>query len=514
MSSVTNPSSSQTYDDVSAFRRVGRFAKVLGLLLMSPVSMAAAEMEPAKPVSRTAKSQSKEGSNAGILKLETVVAATLKYHPAVKGEREERVAADAEVLSAQGAFDPSIKGEALSFVTGGYTGQYGSMFVEKPLQLYGTKVFAGYRVGGGNFPIYDNYYQETLSGGETQFGFEVPLLRDGPIDRRRTEIGKSESGQRIADALIEQKKIELARAAGLTYWDWTAARNKVRVYKKLLDVAIERDKQIAERVKRGDLPEFDRVDNQRAVMQRQAQLLAAERAVKSSEYFLALFYRDEKGQPRSVENRKSPDRIPIPMMVPHFSVEDQVAEATAARPEFKNLQAQHEQNNLELNLARNQMKPRLDLRILSANDYGVGDPELVEAEVRAGLRLEIPLATRTQEGKIDYYEAKQRKIGFTQEFLKDRIRTDVQDALNALEVAKQRVQVVSSEVKAAKDLARGELKRFEFGDSNLIFVNLREQNAADAEVREIEALQDYQKAFVVFEATLARIQKTKDTGKH
>jgi hypothetical protein len=36
-------------------------------------------------------------------------------------------------------------------------------------------------------------------------------------------------------------------------------------------------------------------------------------------------------------------------------------------------------------------------------------------------------------------------------------------------------------------------------------VNLREQNAADAEVREIEALQDYQKAFVAFEATLARI---------
>jgi hypothetical protein len=38
-------------------------------------------------------------------------------------------------------------------------------------------------------------------------------------------------------------------------------------------------------------------------------------------------------------------------------------------------------------------------------------------------------------------------------------------------------------------------------------VNLREQNAADAQVREIDALQDYQKAFVTFEAILARIQK-------
>ena len=487
----------------------------LGVLLtVTPLSALRAEIEaPMKPF-KVVETQQKPAPSGGVLKLDAVLSAALKYHPAIKGEREERVAASAEVLSAQGAFDPSIKGEALSFVTGGYTGQYGSMFVEKPLQLYGSKIFAGYRVGGGLFPIYDNYYQETLSGGETQFGVEVPLLRDGPIDKRRTEIRKSESGQLIADALIEQKKIEVSRAAALTYWDWTAARNKIRVYKQLLATAQERDKQIAERVKRGDLPDFDRVDNQRAVMQRQAQLLAAERAVKNSEYNLSLFYRDEKGQPRSVEAKRSLDRIPMPLVVPHFSVDDQVAEAKAARPEFKNLQAQHEQNNLELKLARNQMLPRLDLRLLSSNDYGVGDPELEPAEVRAGLRLEIPLATRTQEGKVEFYEAKQRKLGFTEDFLEDRIRADVQDALNALEIAKQRVSVVSSEVKAARDLARGELKRFELGDSNLVFVNLREQNAADAEVREIEALQDYQKAHVVFEATLARIQNIKEHEAH
>ena len=200
--------------------------------------------------------------------------------------------------------------------------------------------------------------------------------------------------------------------------------------------------------------------------------------------------------------------------VPHISVNEPVQEATAARPEFKHLRAQHEQNKLDLRLARNQMLPRLDLKVFSANDYGTGNSNLEAAEVKAGLRIEIPLATRTQEGKIDYYEAKQRKIAFTETFLKDRIRADVQDALNALEIAKERVDVVSKEVRAARDLARGELKRFELGDSNLIFVNLREQNAADAEVREIDALKDYQKAFVVFEATLARIQKTKRGESH
>ena len=126
------------------------------------------------------------------------------------------------------------------------------------------------------------------------------------------------------------------------------------------------------------------------------------------------------------------------------------------------------------------------------------------------MRIEIPLATRTQQGRIDYFESRQKKLEFTETFLRERIRTDVQDALNALDVAKSRVEVVAQEVRASEELARGELKRFNMGDSNLIFVNLREQNAADAKVREIEALQDYQKAFVAFEATLARIQKQGD----
>jgi outer membrane protein, heavy metal efflux system len=450
--------------------------------------------------------KSKKDSSAPVLLLDDVISTTLERHPALNAERQERVLADADVLSAEGAFDPSLKGDALSYVTGGYSGNYGSAYVEQPLKFYGSKVMGGYRIGDGTFPIYDNWY-ETNSGGEVGIGLEVPLLRDGPIDRRRANIGKAESGQQIADSLIEQRKIELARAAALTYWDWTAARNRIKVYRRLLQVAQERDKQIAERVARGDLPDFDRVDNQRAVLQRQAQLLTAERGVKSAEFALSLFYRNAASEPQSVERFQSVDRIPVPLFAPVHTINEPVTEAADARPEFKNIKAQSNQNKIELELARNQVLPRLDLRVFSYNDYGTGNENLEEPEVKAGLRIEIPLATRTQKGRIDYFESRERKLQFTETFLRERIRADVQDALNALDIARSRVEVAASEVKASEELAQGELKRFNLGDSNLIFVNLREQNAADAQVREIDALQDYQKAFVTFEAILARIQK-------
>jgi cobalt-zinc-cadmium efflux system outer membrane protein len=472
--------------------------EVLGLLisLLLLAEIASAQNKPG------AKTQSEEQ----VLQLDEVLNATLKHHPSLQGELQERVAADADLLSARGAFDPSMKAEGLDYASGGYSGAYGSALVEQPLEFYGSKVLGGYRLGNGTFPVYDNWY-ETNSGGEAFVGVEVPLLRDGPTDRRRAQIGKSEAGQKIADAMIEQRRVELARAAALTYWDWTAARNKLVVYKKLLDVANERDRQIAERVKKGDLPQFDRTDNQRALLQRQQQLLSAERLVRSAEFMLALFYRDSSGQPGTVTKWKALPRIPVPLFAREQSVDRPVQEALESRPEFKSIAGQREQNSIELRLARNQILPRLDLRVFSARDYGTGDDKREDTEVKGGLRIEVPLRTRTQEGRMDFYEAKQRKLDFTETFLKERIRADVQDALNAVDIARQKVDVAVREVYAARELADGEAKRFSFGDSNLIFVNLREQNAADAEVREIEALQDYQKAFVSFEATLARIHR-------
>lgn len=446
-----------------------------------------------------------------ILSIDEVITATLEHHPSLKGEIQERVAADADLLSAQGAFDPSIKGEALSYATGGYSGNYGGAYVEQPLEFYGSKVVGGYRIGDGTFPIYDNYY-ETNSEGEAQFGVEVPLLRDGPIDRRRANIKRSEAGQVIADSRIELRRIELARAAAMTYWDWAAARNKMKVYRHLLAVATERDRQIAERVKKGDLPEFDRTDNQRAVLQRQAQFLNAERAVKSREFNLGLFFRGSDSRPIDVSTMQAPERIPVPLFDSFSSLETSFQEALGSRPEFKAIEGQRRQNDLELQLARNQILPRLDLRVYSAKDFGTGDDKREDAELKGGLRIEIPLRTRRQEGRLDYYEAKQRKLEFTETFLKERIRADVQDALNRVDIARKRVEVTALEVAAANELASGELKRFNMGDSNLIFVNLREQNAADAEVREIDALQDYQKACVAFEAAIARIQGSAATS--
>ena len=51
-----------------------------------------------------------------------------------------------------------------------------------------------------------------------------------------------------------------------------------------------------------------------------------------------------------------------------------------------------------------------------------------------------------------------------------------------------RLQLTGDVVETADELAEGERRRFDVGSSNLIFVNLREQQAALAKVRLIDAV--------------------------
>ena len=441
----------------------------------------------------------------GILKLETVLQSTLATHPALKAQMREQTAADADLLSSKGAFDPQIVSEALSRPESGYSGTYGSVYVEQPIELFGGKVVAGHRMGRGLFPTYEDYYN-TSDEGEVGVGVEIPLLRDGPIDRRRADIQKARFGQDIAGASVEQKKIDLTRNAALIYWQWVASANKVRVYRELLRVAEQRNRQITERVNRGDLPDFDRIDNNRAVQQRKAQLLTAEQTMQSAAFQLSLFFRDSTGHPLEVTNYTAPTQVPKPQNLRTMTIEEALQEALFNRPEFEYLQAQREQNEVEITLAKNQINPRVDVKVFGVDDLGQAQTRGEEPELKAGLRIEIPLATRKQRGKRSFYEAKQEKLSLSTTFLQEQIRADIQDAINALDIAKQTVEVIANEVTAAQRLATGERQRFELGDSNLIFVNLREQNAADAEVRQLDALFRYQKAKIVLDSVLGRIQ--------
>jgi outer membrane protein, heavy metal efflux system len=110
------------------------------------------------------------------------------------------------------------------------------------------------------------------------------------------------------------------------------------------------------------------------------------------------------------------------------------------------------------------------------------------------LLLDIPIQTRVMQGRRDAAAATRSRLQYQQAFARDRIEADVLDAHSGIHGARDRIQATRREVKLAVELEQAERVRFEQGDSHLLIVNVREQQTAEAELREVDASLDYHRA--------------------
>ena len=79
-------------------------------------------------------------------------------------------------------------------------------------------------------------------------------------------------------------------------------------------------------------------------------------------------------------------------------------------------------------------------------------------------------------------------------FAEDRALAEVRDARSALVIARERAEVLAREVVVARTLAAAEMQRFLLGEGTLLIVNLREQTAAEAALRVVDALAEHHRA--------------------
>lgn len=437
---------------------------------------------------------------------ELVVQSTLEHHPLLRATSAQQTRTEGELLSARGAFDPAIVSKNYSYLDGGYSGSIADVGVEQPLQTFGSHFFAGVRKSGGTFPIYDQQYV-TNSGGETRVGIEVPLLRNRATDERRAKIAESEAKTEAARYDVEVAKIELARNALQAYWTWVAAGQRYKVFQGLVEVAEQRNEQLTTQVNLGDIAQFVLVDNQRALLKRKAELLKAIEYLQAARLQLALYLFASDGSSLVPDDKSLPSKLPPPLLKDFGTAEDRVGSALATRPELKSVAEKLRGIGALQELANNQLLPEVNAMLITADDHGSGDEKRGELEVKGGIQVKIPLVMRKARGSVAANDAAAAEVIALRDFYTQKIDRDVRKALIALDIVVQKISVQRAEVAAAKELEQGERTRFEQGDSNLIFVNLREQTTADAEVSLIDAILDYHVYRASLEAALGHVPR-------
>ncbi len=436
---------------------------------------------------------------ASPLQLEEVLESADRAFPALQAQRADAAAAEGELQAAHGVFDPVARVRGTAIPLSGYPSTRLEAVVEQPTPLWGAGFFAGYRYGQGSFPV---YYGEraTNAGGELRAGASVPLLRNGETDRRRTTLGRAEAEAEGQRAAVEVQRLEVRRLATVRWVDWVVAGRRLVIAESLYELAEVRDAALQRRADAGDLPPIDRTENLRAVLQREGAVVAARRQLEQAALELSLYLRDAEGRPRL------PDRARLPgeLSPPEVQVTRPGLEALyAARPDVRRLGLLREQLTLERRLAENQQLPALDFALSVTKDFGEGDPKLDKTDLEATLSFEFPLPNRVARGRARAASGALLRVVEQERLLRDRAAVEVGDAESALGAARERVRIAGRELAVATELEKAEWHRFELGEGNLLFVNLREVARAEAAVREVEALADYHKAQAAFRAATA-----------
>jgi outer membrane protein TolC len=437
--------------------------------------------------------------NSFALELETILDSSLKHYPLILEALQEVESAKKKVQSNEGAFDLKFKSKIDKRIEGYYDGESQDYTIEKPLSFLNAKVYTGYRVSEGNYPDYEGK-NNTLSDGEARIGASFSLWQNRDIDSTRVELMDSqiESEQKkLKLRLVQMKVMEKAQKA---FWEWVASRKVYQINKNLALTAKSRENGLKKKYKAGDIARIYITENRQYILKRESVMIESKNKLLAKGLELSLFLRDEKGRPEFDRIQKSD--------APDFKIKDisvinfqKTLEKVASQfPDINTLKQEILKIENEIKMGRNKTRPKIDVNFEVSRDSGIGEKSLDLTENRAMLSIEIPLQTNIGDGKKAAAIAKKKGLEFRKTLLFEQLNIKLRSLINEIETNKQIIANTKQEKEFADILEKAEKEKFNRGASDFFVLNMREQNTADAKIKEIKSLLNYQKAYAEFGA--------------
>lgn len=424
--------------------------------------------------------------------------------PLILAALEEIEIAAGSRLSAEGGFDTRVKADSFLGLDGFYENETAKILIEQPIEAGGATFFGGYKVGAGDFPIWEGGLK-TNEGGEFSGGVRLPLLAGRAIDARRLALWQSRLAESQADPIILEKRLAATRKAALTYWKWVATTQKLRIAERLLLLAQDRQAGVEQRVAAGDLPDIAVDENRRLLVERESILIRSTRDVQQSAIELSLYLRGEGGQPRMPRLAEAPEALPKPFDPAVTIADGDIDRALELRPEVRSMQIERQKLELDLAKAENDLLPTLNFSVAGSRDIGdeVSNPDdKGPFELDAIIDFDLPIQRRSAKGKVQVVESKLRKIDRELQFVRDRVVADVRDAEVALRQTWLIIGLTQETVRLLGVLEEAERLQFREGESDLLRVNIRERETASAASRLVDVTAEFFRSFVDYRASV------------
>ncbi len=353
-----------------------------------------------------------------------------------------------------------------------------------------------------------------------------PLLRDFKIDNTRNQLLTGTITREISDITLLTRVTNLTATTKNAYWDLLAAIRAIEAAKQSLALAEKLIEDNRVRVEVGTLAPMDIISAQAEAATRRQTLTQAEATRRTAELVLKRLIVSETTDPIW---RATIDPIDVVQVQPTTIVlESAVTTALDRRTDLLTARKNLASNDVNIRYLRNQMMPALNAtatlgtRGLGGNQFirenGVvvgtipgGWPEAFSMMRQieypnwtVGMTFSYPLGKSSQEAayaraKLQYQQSQSqiRALELT-------VATEVTNAALQVESTLKRMDAARAARELSEKRLENEQSKFEVGMSTNFFVVQAQRDLLDAQITELRAALDYQKALVTFE----RVQQT------
>jgi outer membrane protein TolC len=355
---------------ISASLRPASAAALALVLFASGRPVFASEQNPASPAAQATAAPTSQGPQLRITADEAVRLA-LENNLGIQAQRLSPQIESLGVAQARAAYAPNLISTTTKRSSANPTGDFlsgtGDVITDASLRTNAGLQQLVPR-GGGRYQFtldaskstttrFSNYNPQL--GSNFNASYTQPLLRDFRIDSFRQQLLLSKKQEQIADIQLRQQITVTSRNVRSAYYDLVGAIAGLKVAKQSLDLANESLRNNQRRVEVGTMAPIDIIEAQAEVSRNEEQVIVQDGQIRSFEDRLRTL----------IMNPSQPDFWTVgiepteqPTLTPRaVDVDAAVANALANRTDLAQARRQLESTGINLQYARNQKLPAVDL---------------------------------------------------------------------------------------------------------------------------------------------------------
>ena len=470
--------------------------------------------------------------------IDDAVALALEHNLGIRAERFSPQIQDMVIADARSVWLPSVSVDltrnnrstpAASFLAGGET-----EIIDK---LFDNTFTMAQQVpwGGGNYTLgWDGSRSSTTNffssfdpvlRSSMRLAYTQPLLRNFGIDAGRQQVSLATTNRGIADVRLRQTMVSTERNVRNAYWDLVFAISSLDVQQQSLALAEESLRNNRSRVEVGTMAPIDILEAEAEVARNEESVIVAETRIEQAEDRLRTLILDP-ATPDFWNVRIEPIDTPLLQARP-IDVEAAIRNALDRRTDRDQLRRQIRNTDTNIEYYSNQRLPDVNVEV-NYSLTGVGGTRLIRGvgfpgpiigreetsfgnvlgdiftndfpTWTVGLSIGYPIGRSTADANLARARLERSQTEAQVQEIDLRVAAEVRDVGRQVTMNLKRVDATRVSRQLAERRLEAEQKKFDVGMSTSFLVFQAQRDLAQSRNSELQAILDYIKSLVDFEA--------------